>query len=116
MATIEQLHPTPVAEPDPEIQYLSIDDAGPKLDALSSKTAQSILVELNRDPATPTELADRVDTSVQNAGYHLSQLEDAGLVTIVGTRYSEKGHEMSVYASAVAALVISEPTSADGQT
>ena len=80
------------------------------LDSLTSKTAQSILVELSDEPGTPGEVADRVDTSLQNVGYHLSKLEDAGLVTVVGTRYSSKGREMNVYASAVRSLVIGSPS------
>jgi DNA-binding transcriptional ArsR family regulator len=80
------------------------------LDSLTSETAQSVLVELSRDPATPGDVADRVDTSIQNVSYHLSKLEDAGLVTVVGTRYSSKGREMKVYAPAVRSLVIGGAT------
>jgi hypothetical protein len=51
-------------------------------------------------------LADRVDTSLQNAQYHLEKLEDAGAIEIVGTAYSEKGREMNVYGPADSPLVI----------
>ena len=106
MATIEQLNPEQVPDADPEPQYLSLTEAGPMLDALSSETAQSIVVELSAEPATPAAVADRIGTSVQNVSYHLTRLEDAGLVTVTGTRYSEKGCEMKVYAPAVTSLVI----------
>jgi len=56
-----------------------------------------------------------VDSSLQNVGYHLSRLEDAGLVTVVGTRYSEKGVEMDGYAPTVGAIVIGEPSPSDGR-
>ena len=111
MSTLERLSPSGFREPEPDVQYLSMDDAGPTVEALRSRTAQSIVAELSGEPATTTEIADRVGTSLQNAGYHLSRLETAGLVTVVGTRYSEKGAEMDVYARTVGAIVIGEPSS-----
>nr|WP_276275827.1 helix-turn-helix domain-containing protein [Halomicroarcula sp. SYNS111] len=51
-------------------------------------------------------MADRVDTSLQNAQYHLKKLKKAGAVEIVDTAYSEKGREMDVYAPANQPLVI----------
>ncbi|WP_136591108.1 ArsR/SmtB family transcription factor [Salinigranum halophilum] len=110
MSTLERLNAEQCDAPDPDHRCLSLEEAGPVLDSLTSKTAQSILVELSDEPGTPGEVADRVDTSLQNVGYHLSKLEDAGLVTVVGTRYSSKGREMSVYASAVRSLVIGSPS------
>ena len=111
MATIESLSPDLVDEPDPDPTYLSVDDAGPMLEALSSETARSIVLALSDGPATSGALADRIGSSIQNVSYHLSNLTEAGLVTVVGTRYSEKGFEMNVYARAVTALVIgSKPT------
>jgi DNA-binding transcriptional ArsR family regulator len=109
MATIERLSPEQRVEPDPEHRYLSLAEAGPVLDSLTSETAQAILVELSDEPATPGVVADRVDTSLQNVSYHLSRLEAVDLVTVVGTRYSEKGREMNVYAAAVSSLVIVDP-------
>lgn len=113
MSTIESLSPDRTRDPDPTPAYLSVADAGPMLEALSSDTARSIVLELSGSPATPGEVADRVGSSIQNVSYHLSNLEDAGLVTVVGTRYSEKGYEMQVYARAVSALVIDGTGPAD---
>lgn len=110
MSTLERLNADEFDTPDPEHRCLSLEEAGPVLDSLTSETAQSVLVELSRDPATPGDVADRVDTSIQNVSYHLSKLEDAGLVTVVGTRYSSKGREMKVYAPAVRSLVIGGAT------
>lgn len=76
------------------------DDVDLVLDALSSETARNLLLTVHDDPGTPSELAERADTSIQNVSYHLSNLEDAGLVRVAGTRYSEKGQEMKVYAPA----------------
>lgn len=110
MSTIERLSPGGLSEPEPDVRYVPVDDAGPTVEALRSETAQSILSAVGDDPTTATGIADRVGTSVQNVCYHLSRLEDAGLVTVVGTRYSKKGAEMEVYARTVGAIVIGEPS------
>jgi DNA-binding transcriptional ArsR family regulator len=109
MPTLERLNAEQFDDLDADHRWLSLAEAGPVLDSLTSKTAQSILVELSDEPSTPGDVADRVDTSLQNVSYHLSNLEEAGLVTVVGTRYSSKGREMKVYASAVRSLVIGGP-------
>jgi predicted transcriptional regulator len=72
--------------------------SGEVFSALRSETARSLLGELHRRPATQSEVADRVDTSLQNANYHLERLVAAGLVEVVDELYSQKGNEMSVYA------------------
>lgn len=82
------------------------DEADRLLSALSSATARELLAALHDDPAPASELADRVDTSIQNASYHLDALDDAGLIEPAGTAYSEKGREMTVYAPADEALVV----------
>jgi DNA-binding transcriptional ArsR family regulator len=63
-------------------------------------------MELHEEPAPPSQLAERVDTSLQNAQYHLGNLKDAGAVEVIDTAYSEKGREMDVYAPADRPLVI----------
>jgi DNA-binding transcriptional ArsR family regulator len=81
----------------PTVVGLDAEHSGDVFSALTSATARSIVAELHREPATQSELADRVDTSLQNANYHLGRLVDAGVVTVVDELYSEKGNEMSVY-------------------
>ena len=108
MSAIERTNREQFPDPERDLEYRSLDEAGPMLEALSSDTAQSIFRTLCREQATATELAEQTNTTVQNVGHHLSRLRDAGLVTVVGTRYSEKGREMSVYGRAVAGLVIGE--------
>ena len=99
---------TPDISPDgdPRVVGLDSEEADDLMAALSSGTARRILAELHDDPAPPGELADRVDTSLQNAQYHLGNLEDAGAIEVIGTAYSEKGREMSVYGPADTPLVI----------
>jgi DNA-binding transcriptional ArsR family regulator len=93
-------------EPSPRVIGLDSDDADELLSALSSDTARKLLSALHEEPSAPSALADRVDTSLQNVQYHLGNLDDAGLVEVVDTVYSEKGREMKVYAPADRPLVV----------
>lgn len=85
---------------DREPQLVGIDDASADelFSALSSQTARALLIELYREATTLSEVAERADTSVQNATYHLRRLEDVGLIEVVDTWYSSRGREMDVYA------------------
>ncbi|MFC6725415.1 ArsR/SmtB family transcription factor [Halobium palmae] len=107
MPTLDCIPPEEFTDADADREFLALGDAGPALNALASETAQSILAAVSREPATATEISERTGTSVQNVGYHLSRLTEAELVTVAGTRYSEKGREMAVYAAAVAGIVFS---------
>jgi DNA-binding transcriptional ArsR family regulator len=91
---------------DPRVVGLDSEDADELLDALSSSTARSVLSTLHDEPDTPSGVADRIDTSLQNAQYHLDNLEEAGAIEVVDTAYSEKGREMNVYAPADRPLVV----------
>ncbi|QSG11461.1 Transcriptional regulator containing HTH domain,ArsR family [Halapricum desulfuricans] len=98
--------PAAEAESEPRVIGVDSDDADDVISALSSDTARRLLAELHEEPAPPAELADRVDTSLQNAQYHLENLQSAGAVSVVDTAYSEKGREMDIYAPADQPLVI----------
>jgi DNA-binding transcriptional ArsR family regulator len=97
----------PTAAPDEQLRVLDVEgeETDDVLDALSSDTSRALFRELFEEPAPPSEIADRVDTSVQNVNYHLTNLQEAGLVEAVDTRYSEKGNEMTVYGPATDPLV-----------
>jgi DNA-binding transcriptional ArsR family regulator len=90
---------------DPQVLGLDDDSTQDALDALSSETARQLFSSLYDEPHTPTELREAVGTSLQNVHYHLEKLEAAELVQPVGTRYSEKGKEMTVYGPASEAVV-----------
>lgn len=75
-------------------------------DALGSDTARRLFCAISDEPAPPSELARRIDTSVQNVHYHLSNLQTAGLVEPLDTTYSEKGNEMTVYGLATDPIVL----------
>ena len=91
---------------EPRVIGVDSDDADDLLGALSSETARELLAALHDEPATPSALADAIDTSLQNAQYHLGKLEDADIIEVVDTVYSEKGREMKVYAPADQPLVV----------
>ncbi len=91
---------------NPRVLGVDSDDADDLLGALSSETARSLLSALHDQPATASELSEEVDTSLQNAQYHLQKLEDAELISPVDTIYSEKGREMKVYAPTDGPLIL----------
>jgi DNA-binding transcriptional ArsR family regulator len=95
-------------EDDGELRVLSLtdDDADDLIGSISSETARSILTALEDRPATASELADTVSTSLQNVRHHLGNLEEAGLIEVADTRYSVKGREMKVYAPTQDSLVV----------
>jgi len=95
-----------VEDADPRVIGLDSEDADDLIGALSSGTARELLTALHEDPATPSKLADRVDTSLQNTQYHLEKLEDADVIEVIDTAYSAKGREMNVYAPANQPLVV----------
>ena len=91
---------------EPRVIGVDSDDADDLLGALSSATARELLATLHEEPATPSALADEVDTSLQNAQYHLGKLEEADVIRVVDTIYSEKGREMKVYAPTDQPLIV----------
>ena len=82
------------------------EDGAPRVIGVDSDDADDLLAALYDDPATPSALAEEVDTSIQNVRYHLEKLTDAELVEVADTVYSEKGREMNVYAPAAKPLVV----------
>ena len=94
------------SDKDPRVVGLDSDEVDDVLAAISSETAREILATLHDEPGPPSDVADRTDTSIQNAQYHLDRLETAGLIEAAGTGYSEKGREMTVYAPSDQALVV----------
>ncbi|MFW5918022.1 MAG: ArsR/SmtB family transcription factor [Haloferacaceae archaeon] len=93
-------------ESSPRVVGLDDEDADELLSAISSETARELLAELHEEPATPSSLADRVDTTLQNVQYHIENLREADMVEVIDTIYSEKGREMKVYAAADRPLVM----------
>jgi|AntDeeMetagen285_2_1112576.scaffolds.fasta_scaffold05917_1 DNA-binding transcriptional ArsR family regulator len=95
----------------PRVVDLDGEDAEKVFGALSSETARAIFQSLHDDPMTASDIADAVDSSIQNVRYHLENLEDAGLVAVVDTWYSSRGNEMKVYAPKDGPLIVSSDES-----
>jgi DNA-binding transcriptional ArsR family regulator len=95
----------------PRVVDLDGDDAEKVFGALSSETAREIFKSLHEEPMTASDIADAVDSSIQNVRYHLESLEEAGLVEIVDTWYSSRGNEMKVYAPRDGPLIVSSDQS-----
>ncbi|MGA9401232.1 ArsR/SmtB family transcription factor [Haladaptatus sp.] len=83
---------------DIELLDINEQDMDSVLSTLSSKTARTLLVAITEEPGTPSALATRLDVSLQTVSYHVDALEGADLIRVAGTRYSEKGREMKIYA------------------
>ena len=97
-----------VDEDDGEVRVLPLEgeEAARLINCLTTDTARSTLTALQQESATASELADAVGTSLQNVRHHLERLQEAGLVRVVGTRYSVKGREMTVYGTTEDSLVV----------
>lgn len=91
---------TAAPDSDPRVLPVGGEDFEETLSALSAETTRQLLAAVYDSPGTPSELADEVDTSLQNVSYHVDKLEAAGLVEPIDSVYSEKGHEMTVYGPA----------------
>lgn len=91
---------------EPDVVPIDDQEADEVFATLSSATARSILATLYAQPQTASDIADDVDTSIQNVHYHLNNLQDAGLIEVAETWYSNQGTEMKVYAPTNKALVL----------
>ena len=102
-------------EGQPRVVDLEGEDADAVFSALSSTTARQIYARLDEEPGTPSDVADAIDSSIQNVRYHLEKLENAGLVSVVDTWYSSRGNEMSVYATTDGPLIVTSDESTASQ-
>lgn len=95
-------------EPPTGSRVVGIDESAAEtvFDVLSADTTRAVLVAVYDEPGTTSEIADRVDTSLQNANYHLDKLRDADLVEVADTRYSAQGREMDVYVPTSESIVV----------
>ncbi|WP_458210243.1 ArsR/SmtB family transcription factor [Haladaptatus sp. NG-SE-30] len=102
---------------DRSARILELTDEGATevFESLSSETARALLAHLHDDPQTASDLADRLDTSLQNVQYHLQKFQNAELVDVVDTWYSARGTEMKVYSPTHHSLVLYTGT-APGET
>lgn len=108
MSSLLPLRPTVTREPTSDSFLVNIDDeaADEVFAALSSSTAREILAALYDEPQTASDVANAVDTSLQNTKYHVDKLVDADLIEVVDIWYSEHGREMKVYAPSNSSVVL----------
>ena len=99
-----------VSRPDPQngsqIVGITEQEARSVIEALASQTRREILAEVYREPGTASEIAERTNTSLQNAKYHLDKLQDTDLIEVPETWYSAQGKEMNVYTPTNESIVI----------
>ena len=91
---------------DPKLLCIDDEKSEDVLAALASDTGRDVFRALNEDPKVARDLAAELDTSVQAVSYHLENLEEADLIEVLDTCYSEKGQEMDVYGPAREPLVL----------
>ncbi len=66
--------------------------------AISHKTAGVVVQILSTEgPLSLTDIADRLEISMNAAKYHITNLMKAGILEISRTRYSVKGKEVKIY-------------------
>ncbi|WP_079990715.1 helix-turn-helix domain-containing protein [Haloarcula sp. CBA1127] len=110
MSPLLPLKPAPGTVSDRELEprLVGFEDESAEqiLSAVASATARRILNQIYTEPTTASEIATEIDSSVQNVSYHLDRLQDADLVEVIETWYSEQGREMDVYAPTNSALVL----------
>jgi DNA-binding transcriptional ArsR family regulator len=91
---------------DPRVVEIDTDDADAVFGALGSETARTVYGAVADEPQTASDLAESLDSSIQNVRYHLDNLQEAGLVEVVDTWYSSRGSEMKVYGRTAGPLVL----------
>lgn len=89
-----------------EIVDINEQGAGDIFEALASDTTRQVLTTIYNQSGTASEVAEEVDTSLQNAKYHLDKLQEANLIEVADTWYSEQGNEMKVYAPTNKSIVV----------
>ncbi len=65
--------------------------------AIASRTAGEILQLLKDGGHASTQIAEALEIPITTVQYHLENLVDAGIITIVERRWSQKGREVKVY-------------------
>ena len=91
---------------NPSVLTLADEETGVVFSTLSSDMTRRTLATLYEDPQTASEIAGELDTSLQNINYHLNKLQDANLIDVIDTWYSDRGTPMKVYAPTDHALLV----------
>ena len=65
--------------------------------AIASRTAGDILQLLKDGNQASTQISEALSIPITTVQYHLENLVDAGIISVVERRWSQKGREMKVY-------------------
>ena len=106
---ISNLLPAQLERPTPDqraVVGLVGEDADELFGVLASSTARRVIQSLHEEPQAASELAEAHDLSLQNVDYHIQNLLEADLIRVAGTKYSDRGTEMKIYAPTKQALVV----------
>ncbi len=79
--------------------------------AMGSQTASDILQILAENQKSLTEITERLSIPLTTAKYHIENLLEAGLISVVETRYSVKGREIKIYSLTNQLLIVAPRTS-----
>lgn len=85
---------------DEKLLVLPLNDKNSKKisQIISNDTARNILEAIASQPLSASELAEKLGIPLTTVQYNLERLNDAGLVKVERTKYSEKMKEVKIYA------------------
>jgi len=85
---------------DEKLLILPLNDKNSKkiTQIISSDTARNILEAVASEPLSTSEIAEKLGIPLSTVQYNLDKLNDAGLVKVERTRYSEKMKHVKIYA------------------
>ncbi|NQE04746.1 hypothetical protein C5S32_02640 [ANME-1 cluster archaeon GoMg1] len=85
---------------DEKLLILPLNDKNSKkiTQIISSDTARNILEAVTSEPLSTSEIAEKLGIPLSTVQYNLDKLNDAGLVKVERTKYSEKMKEVKIYA------------------
>lgn len=85
---------------DEKLLILPLNDKNSKkiTQIISSDTARNILEAVASEPLSASEIAEKLGIPLSTVQYNLDKLNDAGLVKVERTKYSEKMKEVKIYA------------------
>jgi DNA-binding transcriptional ArsR family regulator len=89
-----------VSSKDEKLLILPLNDKNSKkiTQIISSDTARNILEAVASNPLSTSELAEKLRIPLSTVQYNLDKLNDAGLVKVERTKYSEKMKHVKIYA------------------
>ncbi|MHC1625825.1 MAG: ArsR/SmtB family transcription factor [Methanoculleaceae archaeon] len=77
--------------------------------AFASRTAGQIMKDLAAGPKSASEIADSLSLPITTVMYHLDKLEEAGILEVAATRWSEKGRQVKLYRQAERVVIVAPP-------